>query len=276
MTLIAASSEILSVYQAYTVGDGVPVARAGAPIRARVISTFSTGFYVQLGDGRIFAVGGPQIPAGPIHHVLKHTAPRPIAGTAVHIDPATIRMARATISVRHGTRFRPFRPDPHCLIQATPNLSQFFVGYETPDDIRPVLPSLISVLQAGDLNAARQILQGRGSGLTPTGDDVLAGLLLFHAWAGTSTRQLETIATNAKTTDLSKAFLIWAARGQSIQPVHDLARAAWQLSLERRPDRARLAHDEMNCAARTLRGIGHSSGAALLAGLGLAANLLTS
>ena len=114
-------------------------------------------------------------------------------------------------------------------------------------------------LAALDLDAARVLLQGRGAGLTPAGDDVLAGLLLVHRWWWPGSDEARAVAAAADTTELSRAFLRWAAEGQSVQPVHELAGAAGR-------DRAAAV-----AAARVVAGIGASSGAALLAGLHLGA-----
>ena len=68
-----------------------------------------------------------------------------------------------------------------------------------------------------------------------------------------------------RTTGISGAFLLWAARGQALAPVHDLLAAA-------------VAGDAAaaESAARALGGIGHSSGADFAQGLswGLAGDVL--
>ena len=104
-------------------------------------------------------------------------------------------------------------------------------------------------LAALDLDAARVLLQGRGAGLTPAGDDVLAGLLLVHRWWWPGSDEARAVAAAADTTELSRAFLRWAAVGQSVQPVHELAAAAGR------------DHAAAVAAARVVAGIGGSSGA---------------
>jgi hypothetical protein len=112
---------------------------------------------------------------------------------------------------------------------------------------------------AGDLVASRELLEGRGGGLTPTGDDVLAGVLLVHAWRGEDEEILLRAARDTATTHLSRSFLAWAARGQSVAPVHDLVASA-----------ARRDHLAFDDAVGTVSAIGGSSGTALLWGIGLA------
>jgi hypothetical protein len=70
-------------------------------------------------------------------------------------------------------------------------------------------------------------LAGRGSGLTPAGDDVLAGLLLVaRAAAGPGHEaHLVALVRRAPTHEISRAFLEWAGRGRSLAAVHDLVDA---------------------------------------------------
>ncbi|WP_300019359.1 DUF2877 domain-containing protein [Pseudonocardia sp.] len=96
---------------------------------------------------------------------------------------------------------------------------------------------------------------GRGPGLTPVGDDVLAGALLaVRAAHGPAVGpELRAVATSVRTTEVAAAFLAWAARGQCIEPAH-----AWLTAAD---------DDARRRAERRLTAIGASSGAALSAGL---------
>lgn len=93
-----------------------------------------------------------------------------------------------------------------------------------------------------------RLLAGMGPGLTPSGDDVLAGyvagLVLLHGLRKKATRIAEDAA--ARTTSLSATLLRHAALGEVPQPVHIL-----------------LATGEV----RPLLSFGHSSGPAWLRGL---------
>jgi hypothetical protein len=125
----------------------------------------------------------------------------------------------------------------------------------------PILDWVGGLVAAGDLVGAAHLLGGRGPGLTPAGDDVLAGILLMAAVGPDPVdAPIRTAAAEAApTTDVARAFLRWAARGQSIAPVHELL--------------ATIAEGEPVAARRALQrlsSIGASSGADLAAGLGLA------
>jgi hypothetical protein len=95
------------------------------------------------------------------------------------------------------------------------------------------------------------LLAGRGGGLTPAGDDILAGyaagLTLFQGRAAEA-RELAFVAA-ARTTSLSATLLQHAAEGELPEPAHAL--------LERGDP-------------EPLRRFGHSSGRCLLLGLALA------
>ena len=112
-----------------------------------------------------------------------------------------------------------------------------------------------TALDLGEL-AAR--LGGRGPGLTPAGDDVLAGVLLARWAASDAAERAESlaIARGVATNRISRSFLQAAAAGQCIEPAHDLLVAL-------------LSRDESAVAnARVkLSAYGATSGAALALGI---------
>jgi hypothetical protein len=104
-------------------------------------------------------------------------------------------------------------------------------------------------------------LLGRGPGLTPAGDDVLAGLLIGCLAFGVGSVGLRAAIgalAPAQTTALSAALLRHAARGECIGEVAAVTAAL-------------LGDGPADVAAGCLLGVGHTSGAALLLGLLLAA-----
>jgi uncharacterized protein DUF2877 len=117
-----------------------------------------------------------------------------------------------------------------------------------------------SAVAGGDLRVAAAELGGLGPGLTPAGDDILAGLLLAaRARFGPLVEAgLLTVAASVATTDLSGAFLHWAARGQHVAFAHDLLTAAV------RGDRS-----AVGAAVTALGAFGSSSGPGLAYGLRL-------
>jgi hypothetical protein len=101
-------------------------------------------------------------------------------------------------------------------------------------------------------------LLGRGPGLTPAGDDVLAGMLvaLHHHPRLRDPLAAEVSAAAARTTTLSAALLRHAAAGMALPAVVDVADAL-----------AGHGPDDFGPSVARLVAVGHSSGAALAHGL---------
>lgn len=112
-----------------------------------------------------------------------------------------------------------------------------------------------------DADAAERLI-GRGDGLTPLGDDLLAGWLALHRAAGIATPAVDdVVCTHAhRTTLLSATLLDCAARGE-VLPEY----AAWVRALGGADEAA---------AASALSAVGASSGAGLLHGAHLALSAL--
>lgn len=117
-------------------------------------------------------------------------------------------------------------------------------------------------LAAGEPEAVRQLL-GRGSGLTPTGDDVLAGWLVARQAAGRpDAAVIDAVGScvRAATSSLSATLLRRATVGETVPEVRDLLRCL---------ARHGVPVEELD----RLLAVGSSSGAGLAIGvaLGLAA-----
>jgi hypothetical protein len=118
---------------------------------------------------------------------------------------------------------------------------------------------------AAVLGEARRLL-GRGDGLTPAGDDLIAGamagcLLVGAAIGAPSAPEVVAAvagpldrAAREGTTSLSAALLRHACRGEVADPAAGLLRAL-------------MSRGEAVQACETLRAVGHSSGPALAAGI---------
>ncbi len=263
MILIGGFSEDTALSRGGLIGEGIPRARPDERLAGLVLSTFRHGFYVRV-NGCLFAIGGPAIPAGPIHITLRHAPPRPREGTAIQVLADRIVTEAGEILLGDMCRYQPDVPMVADFASIVPWLSRFGSVAYFPEDILPVRSRLTDALNRADLDLVRRVLQGRGGGLTPSGDDVLAGILLSRIWSGADPADVARIADGAATTDLSRAFLFWAARGQSIAPLHDLVR---MLVVQGRRD-----GPDVQLAVEKVSRIGASSGKALLAGLGLGAS----
>ncbi len=227
-----------------------------------VVGVFSFGFYVRVA-GQIFAVGGPRLPAGPVHLVLETAPPLPREQSEVWLTQTKLWTQACTVDLSSATRYWPSLPSHNHLELVTPRLAKLATRIGIPQDLKTVWSDVIEVVKCADLGAAAEQLEGRGQGLTPTGDDVLAGLLLMAHWRNPKSDFPGEIAGRAQTSELSRSFLTWAARGQSIQPVHELLDSAFL-------SRSSTNHvDRFDRAVEQVASIGASSGKALLAGLSL-------
>lgn len=237
-----------------------------APGEGRVRAWFPKGCYLQLPSG-IVALVPPHVHLGPIHMALDEPLPPIAAGVRVVVSNGELVVGSHGVRFAGAPAWRGQLPAPPRARRAVLRLREVLAEVAA----RSLVPEArarraLGLLRLADLRGAADVLAGVGPGLTPSGDDVLAGA--FFAFRAAHGRGMEDrlvpLATAAPTTDLSRAFLIWAARGQAIAPVHALLTAA-----DRRDARQAMA------AARALEAVGESSGADVALGLVLAAEALS-
>ena len=216
-------------------------------LRARVLAVFAKATYVQL-DSDVLAIVTAKVPRGPLH-LRVHQVPPLEVGESFVIELIS--------------------EDPHYCWEPAP------VESKALKRSRPVLPSADASALAGsaavrrasqtlndhDLAGTAGHLAGLGPGLTPSGDDVLAGILLVAALTKRfSPAELRAAADTTRTHDISRSFLQWAANGHSIEPVHDLLAAV-------------AAGQPTQGAEQAVASVGATSGHDLLLGLRLALSL---
>jgi len=222
-----------------SVPAGVRDLLAGPSCPGTVLGHFPTALYIAVPRGfgviAVLSSNAVRLPCG-----LQLTAPEldldlpgevVVGNGAVRVGPVEVAAGR-TVSM-HVSR----RPDP------------------TPALVRQAQRSV-------DRVEVDERLLGRGPGLTPSGDDVLAGYLVGAAAYGLPADELRAFVhsqAHRRTTTLSAALLRHAALGEAIPQVAGLLDA---LSGRRRLDRALAA----------LLAVGHTSGAALASGVLAAAD----
>lgn len=240
------------------------------PVRpVDVLGRFATALYLRLAGAEVIALLssdavrlpiGLMLPTSSHELPLTHLSGRVAVGAgAVYIGSWSCRVSRL-VSLRAPAGLTPDRHAcehlhhrlAHCQ-SANPDLR---LPAALPDDGR-------SPEMTADL--VRRLL-GVGLGLTPAGDDVLAGLLVGLWSFGQKAEPLRLAVLAdlpAGTTDLSAALLRCAIRGESIPQVNQLLRtmsgSGWQ---------ARLDH-----ALYDLVRVGHTSGTALATGVLAAASM---
>ena len=200
-------------------------------------------------DGEVLALGGRGALRLPFT-VVAGTSDEPGTvppGRQVTVGEGEIRAAGG---VRYVVRrwWRPRRPRP---------LPGTRVVSRRVDRLAALLPSLPEPVDPSDLDPQR--LVGLGPGLTPAGDDVLAGALVAlealaaaDPGAGALRTDLRepTVALLHRTTDLSASLLRHAAAGRSLPQVVDVLDALG-------------GHGDLRAAADRLVAVGSSSGTAL-------------
>lgn len=234
-----------------------------AGTQGTVLASMTKAWYLDL-PGGIVAVVGPDVHPGPVHLQIDGPLTPAAQGTDVSVAGTRLLVGEAVpVDLGAAAHWHGALPPPGALSD---------VPAEALDPLRQAaggstLPALgaraaagLAQLESGALEAAAACLAGLGPGLTPAGDDALAGAVLgMRAMAGTAAEaRLEHLVTTLPTGAVSLAFLVWAARGQSLAPVHDLLAAL-------------VAGVQSGAAAacRELASVGASSGADFALGLWL-------
>jgi len=255
---------------------------------ARVLAVFERACDLATGDGDVIALVLPQIGDGPLNIVvdgaagtwvgIEPGAPATVRGTQLQIAGLRIDLGKATVWEPvpdwHALRGRYAEIAPRlpllrtlCLRHASAGsllalladpppggaLTVFSAAREAAEAWRAGWPDHVAQMWEG---AAR--LAGLGSGLTPAGDDFLAGAMLW-TWIAhpTPVSICHTLVEAAapRTTTLSAALLRAAGRGECSAPWHALLAALSE------GKRARIT-----MAAREILACGATSGADSLAG----------
>jgi Protein of unknown function (DUF2877) len=236
---------------------------------ADVLGRFATALYLRLLGREVIALLSSDAVRLPIGLILPTSSrefplsylsgPVLVGSGAVRVGGWSCRVSRL-ISPRAPA---PIIPDPN----ACEHLRHRLTHYESADPDLRLTDSLLD--DANSPEAAAELVRrllGAGPGLTPAGDDVLAGLLV-GSWSfgqpAQSLRLAVLAGLPAGTTDLSAALLRCAVRGESIPQVSQLLRSlsgnAWQSRLD----------DALDDLIR----VGHTSGTALATGVLAAATM---
>jgi len=243
------------------------VALPGA--RGQVVSVHRKAVYLRL-DGALVALVSADVESGPLH-LRVGPLPAAVPGERVSCDGSRItgrswavrcdvpdwrgalpaRLPHSATSTLPGNPIHPRDRDP---VNRTGSLGSVPIPAEVPVD-----PGRVdAAVRAGAIEKLARLLGGAGPGLTPAGDDLLAGLVLAAraVWGPDAEPRLVAAVGTVATTEPAAAFLHWAARGQSLAPAHDVLAA--------------LADGDTTAAERAgrrLAAIGASSGRCVLAGL---------
>ncbi len=293
----------IRVLDAASVG-GIASEALSHPSQATVLASFERSFYLDLG-GALITVGDHSLHDGPLNLRLAGRSDAALAiGLGIEVgqrwmtSPDRLRRSDGlTVKLTDAAVWRPNIPSgplhPSQLRQGLVHLLALLQDRDLENgglislilqDTQPrtaterAAKPPIDALKAGlphwlldDIPpdpAPLVHLLGLGPGLTPSGDDLLAGIMI--AWHQIGARRasrhvgkllLEACAARTRTTPISQAHLMAAAKGYGAAPLHCLLNAVAANS------QAELA-DALDAAAK----IGHSSGLDAIAGMVLALN----
>jgi hypothetical protein len=203
---------------------------------------------VQLGDDFVL-LGGPRAPVGPLSLIVAGLWARHLVIDApVRCAEGTVMLGAVCVDLR-AARVPVSAAVPPMV--ASGALAAALAAVPPPP---AELSDGVAALERGALAAGLRLLAGRGEGLTPAGDDVLAG---YAAWRHADGRP---VALGAATSPLSAAYLRRAELGELPEPAARVRDAIRRGDVPASP-----------AAARGLRSWGASSGFALLWGMAAAA-----
>lgn len=242
---------------------------------ATVLGSPSGAIYLRTGGGELVAVVSPRaarLPMGAVAATPAALRNPPTPGQLGTVGSGRIEAGPLSARVVRWWDPRPALPPVHGGVLAA-NLALLTrrerqeVSGLPARVVHDTLPALGAALRAADEDAAvhaASALVGLGPGLTPAGDDVLVGLLsalacLGHPESAVFAARL-LAAADGRTIDLSLALLRHAAIGNCIGAVGSVVRAL-------------AGAGELRSAHQRLLAVGHSSGAALLVGILLGADV---
>ncbi|MGM1049749.1 MAG: DUF2877 domain-containing protein [Bacillota bacterium] len=267
----------------------LPLLQGGKP--GYVHSIFNNGWNILMGDGLIFigSTKNGRLPFG--IHLEDKQVPKLISmlkqdgDQMIHYDSDTTSLLFSSFCIKldpqatYQSGIAPTMDRPESLIHllnafATELLIHnqptgagisidhfiecfFNEAHVTCSDSERKIIQLINTARVRNLSQIDEILRywiGRGKGLTPAGDDMLAGMLAVDATAGifTDTFRLhlsELVEKEALTTDISREYLKYALKRNFSSTVTDVMNALLQQD-----------EDSLIKRTRELLRVGHSSG----------------
>jgi hypothetical protein len=158
-------------------------------------------------------------------------------GDPVYVRCRYVRAGTAVIDARTAVRWTPpsYGVDRSGLSQRAAELEAAAqpVAWAGSWPLAGGVTEALASGRRGDLDDAVGRATGRGPGLTPSGDDVLVGILAVLTAPGVTARCAPVVArlrsaltpTLATTSDISRALLRQASQGHVSRPVWELTRA---------------------------------------------------
>ena len=249
-------------YRGLSIGCGFDCWRFDGTVQ----SVFAQALNIQLKGDRLVALVAPDLPDAPatIRADLGGVDMSQIAfpGDVVACRAGLLRLGSGSaIDLRSARRWKPEEPS------GRPNREAWWALYRFAADVPAFgeLTGWIGLEICGKpcrfadrsgfwLTAALEPLAGRGPGLTPAGDDFIAGLTVVLHWFGNSAMLAKPLAGwAAHTTDVSRWLLLDSISGRINAPICEAA--------------AFLHGNPLGCRPAAALKLGHTSGLAMILGL---------
>ncbi len=251
--------------------SAVELALVGPQRPVTVVAATTQATYITVGgpDRTIICIAAAdavRVPCAVVIEAKAQPAP-PATGTIGSVGGGVLTIGTTTFRVSRW--WRPPRPRglgavPPARLAGAVRWLIGRVADPLDAEARAAVADLVQSLSAGTSPApSLGRLLGRGPGLTPTGDDVLAGALVVLSALGAPAASIlasaVTTAAPTATTTVSAALLTHAARGECIPQLAELIET---IGAAPDPNGGALAR-----AAGALLAVGHCSGAGLLHGV---------
>jgi hypothetical protein len=181
------------------------------------------GAYLRLDDDEYVHLAGPRGPFGPLTVATAGLLPAVEAGWHARIADGVLELGPQRVAISLAPARRAFVPPPPR--EGEPEVIR--AAWRAAREVVPPSPTPlrlgIAKLAIGDLEGAVGLLAGRGEGLTPAGDDVLAGFAGRRAAAGR--RVALSRLARRRSSPLGLAYLRCAERGELAEAAAALLRA---------------------------------------------------
>jgi hypothetical protein len=193
-----------------------------------VVASFTDATYIS-GGRRMMVVTSRRVSSGPTYVVVDSDDVAVEMGARVAVHPGRLELGNLQIALGAAALWTGELPDPQSLVAASDLVIDVLAPVARRSEITAApyarhLGAACAALGQRDFDRIARSIVGLGPGLTPAGDDALAGLLVVAVAVGVLAPGEWTPSAEvaARTNPLSLSFVRLAATGQAIGPVHDV------------------------------------------------------